>query len=125
MRKLDDEAREFIREYVRTRSDEDVCECIFRLREELDAERERSAAFLDLVEVLPTGVNDALAVDISRENADLNKLTGAVDFYVGDLVTGLAGRQCDLLLANIQADVLMKFARELSAAIGPSSRATA
>jgi ribosomal protein L11 methyltransferase len=64
--------------------------------------------------------NDALAVDISRENADLNELGGKVDFYVGDLVTGLAGRQTDVLLANIQADVLMKYARELLGAIAPA-----
>ena len=64
--------------------------------------------------------NDALAVDISRENAELNELAGRVDFYVGDLVTGLAGRQADLLLANIQADVLMKYARELLGAIAPA-----
>jgi len=64
--------------------------------------------------------NDALAVDISRENADLNELGGKVDFYVGDLVTGLAGRQAEVLLANIQADVLMKFTRELLGAIAPA-----
>ena len=63
--------------------------------------------------------NDPLAVDVSRENATLNGLDGRVDFYVGDLVTGLAGRQVDLLLANIQADVLIKFARELLGAVAP------
>ncbi|MES1168364.1 MAG: 50S ribosomal protein L11 methyltransferase, partial [Oleiharenicola lentus] len=63
--------------------------------------------------------NDPVAVDVSRENADLNGLGGKVDFYVGDLVTGLAGRQADLLLANIQADVLMKFSGELLKAVAP------
>lgn len=63
--------------------------------------------------------NDPLAVDVSRENAELNGLAGRVDFYVGDLVTGLAGRQAELLLANIQADVLMKFAKELLGAVAP------
>jgi ribosomal protein L11 methyltransferase len=57
--------------------------------------------------------NDPLAVDVSKENADLNGLGGAVDFFVGDLVSGLAGRQAEVVLANIQADVLMRFAREL------------
>jgi ribosomal protein L11 methyltransferase len=38
---------------------------------------------------------------------------------VGDLVTGLAGRQADIVLANIQADVLMRFSRELTNAIAP------
>jgi ribosomal protein L11 methyltransferase len=63
--------------------------------------------------------NDPLAVDVSRDNAVLNQLDGRVDFYTGDLITGLAGRQTDVLLANIQADVLMKFARELLAALSP------
>jgi ribosomal protein L11 methyltransferase len=63
--------------------------------------------------------NDAMAVEISRQNADLNLLTGAVDFYVGDLVTGLKGRRCDMLLANIQADVLIKYACELLSAVSP------
>ena len=63
--------------------------------------------------------NDPVAVDVSRENADLNELGGKVDFYVGDLVTGLAGRQAEVLLANIQADVLMKFSGELLGAVAP------
>lgn len=61
--------------------------------------------------------NDPLAVEVSRENAGLNGLAGGVDFYVGDLVTGLAGRQAELVLANIQADVLMRFAQELRGAV--------
>jgi ribosomal protein L11 methyltransferase len=60
---------------------------------------------------------DALAVDVSRANAELNGLAGCVDFYVGDLVTGLNGRQAELVLANIQADVLTKFAPELVASV--------
>lgn len=63
--------------------------------------------------------NDPLAIDVSRQNAELNELTGGVDFYTGDLVTGLAGRQAELLLANIQADVLIKFAPQLLAAVAP------
>ena len=63
--------------------------------------------------------NDPLAVEISRQNGDLNELGGKVDFYVGDLVTGLAGRQADVLLANIQADVLMKYSGELLGTLAP------
>lgn len=63
--------------------------------------------------------NDPLAVDVSRENAGLNGLAGRVEFFVGDLVTGLAGRHAELVLANIQADVLMRFARELLGAVAP------
>ena len=63
--------------------------------------------------------NDPLAVDVSRDNAELNGLAGCVEFYVGDLVSGLAGRQAELVLANIQADVLIKYAPRLIAAVAP------
>lgn len=63
--------------------------------------------------------NDPEAVQVSRENAALNGVGGAVEFYVGDLVTGFAGRQAELVLANIQADVLMRFTAELLGAVAP------
>ncbi len=44
---------------------------------------------------------------------------GAVKFFVGDLVSGLSGRQAEIVLANIQADVLMRFAKELVGAVAP------
>lgn len=68
--------------------------------------------------------NDPEAVRISEENAALNGLAGRVDFQVGDLVSGLAGKEAsvDVLLANIQADVLMRFAGELVGAVAPGGR---
>jgi ribosomal protein L11 methyltransferase len=63
--------------------------------------------------------NDPEAVKVSEENAELNGLAGKVRFYVGDLVTGLAGRQAEVVLANILADVLIRHARELVAAVAP------
>lgn len=65
--------------------------------------------------------NDPEAVRVSEENAALNGLTGRVRFFVGDLVTGLVNEKgrADVLLANIQADVLMRFARELVEAVAP------
>jgi ribosomal protein L11 methyltransferase len=63
--------------------------------------------------------NDPEAVRVSAENAALNGLTGRVTFFVGDLVSGLAGRRADVVLANIQADVLIRFARELVGAVAP------
>jgi len=65
---------------------------------------------------------DPVAVDISRENAELNQVAGQVEFYVGDLITGFEGRTCDLLIANIQADVLCRYARELVAVVKPGGR---
>lgn len=63
--------------------------------------------------------NDPEAVRVSEENAAVNGLAGHVRFFAGDLVSGLAGQQADVLLANIQADVLMRFAGELVAAVAP------
>jgi ribosomal protein L11 methyltransferase len=64
--------------------------------------------------------NDPLAVEVSRQNAELNGMEDKVNFFVGDLVTGLAGRQAELVLANIQSDVLIKFAPEMLATVAPN-----
>lgn len=63
--------------------------------------------------------NDPEAIRVSNENAALNGLGGQVRFFVGDLKTGLAGERADLLLANIQADVLCRFAEDLVRAVAP------
>ena len=64
--------------------------------------------------------NDAEAVRVSEENAALNDLAGAVRFTTADLVSGLpAGTQADVVLANIQADVLLRFIDQLVNAIAP------
>lgn len=66
--------------------------------------------------------NDPEAVRVSEENAELNGLSGRVAFTTADLVSGLAGRRADLLLANIQADVLMTFARGFVSAVSPGGQ---
>jgi ribosomal protein L11 methyltransferase len=63
--------------------------------------------------------HDPEAVRVSEENARLNDLTGRVQFFVADLADGLEGRTADVVLANILADVLIRFARELVAAVAP------
>lgn len=63
--------------------------------------------------------NDPEAVRVSEENAALNGRAGRVYFFAGDLGSGLAGRGADIVLANIQADVLMRHARELIGAVEP------
>lgn len=77
-----------------------------------------SAARLGFADVVGFD-NDPEAVRVSEENAALNDLTGRVKFSVGDLVSGLAGRQAGIVLANIQADVLMTFAAGLVRAVSP------
>ena len=77
-----------------------------------------SAALLGFRDV--TGFdNDPEAVRVSEENAALNGLAGSVRFFVGDLVTGFVGGPADVLLANILANILIQYARELTAAVAP------
>ena len=63
--------------------------------------------------------NDPEAVRVSEENAALNGLAGRVRFQIGDLVTGFGGGRADVVLANILANVLIQYARELTAAVAP------
>ena len=77
-----------------------------------------SAALLGFRDVVGFD-NDPEAVRVSGQNAALNQLAGRVRFCAGDLVAGLAGRQAELVLANIQADVLQRFAAELMGAVAP------
>lgn len=77
-----------------------------------------SAALLGFKDIVGFD-NDPEAVRVSDDNAALNDMRGAVTFSVGDLESGLAGQQADLLMANIQADVLMRYAARLVAAVAP------
>lgn len=66
--------------------------------------------------------NDEEAIRVSHENAADNGLTGRVEFTTGDLVTGFAGRQAELVLANILANVLTEYTTELVAAVAPGGQ---
>jgi ribosomal protein L11 methyltransferase len=77
-----------------------------------------SAAILGCADVAAFD-NDPEAVRISGENAALNGLDGRVQFSVADLAGGLAGRAADFVLANIQADVLVRHVHELVGAVAP------
>lgn len=63
--------------------------------------------------------NDPEAVRVSQENAGLNDLAGRVEFFVGDLVSGLSGRTAEVVVANILANVLIEFAPQLIRAVAP------
>ncbi len=63
--------------------------------------------------------NDPEAIRVSEENAALNGLVGRVGFHVADLRTGFRSGPASLVLANIQADVLVRFVPELLAAVEP------
>jgi ribosomal protein L11 methyltransferase len=77
-----------------------------------------SAALLGAGPVLGFDL-DPEAVRVSRENAALNGLSDRVEFAEADLRTGLEGRTAGLVLANIQADVLVGNARDLLGAVAP------
>jgi ribosomal protein L11 methyltransferase len=75
-----------------------------------------SAALLGFQKI--TGFdNDPEAVRVSEENAVLNHLAGRVTFFTGDLTSGLEGRQAEIVMANIQSDILIRFASTLLGAI--------
>ncbi len=63
--------------------------------------------------------NDPEAVRVSEENEALNGIAGTVKFRVGDLLTGFSDGPGDVVLANILANVLIQYARELTAAVAP------
>jgi ribosomal protein L11 methyltransferase len=60
---------------------------------------------------------DPEAVRVSRENAALNGLGDRVEFSVADLPSGLARGGAGVVLANIQADILMASAGALTGAV--------
>ena len=66
--------------------------------------------------------NDPEAVRVSHENAAMNDLAGKVELYEGDLVTGLHGRQAEMVLANILAEILMRFPTELIKSVVPKGQ---
>jgi ribosomal protein L11 methyltransferase len=63
--------------------------------------------------------NDEEAIRVSLENAELNGLSGVVPFETADLTTGWHGERAEVVLANIQADVLMRFSEPLIEAVAP------
>lgn len=61
--------------------------------------------------------NDPDAIRVSGENAETNALSGKVRFETAGLPEGLASEQAGVVLANIQADILIRYARELAGAV--------
>ena len=62
---------------------------------------------------------DPEAVRVAQENAALNDLGSAVEFFTADLEGGLANSLGDLVLANIQSDVLLANVGPLIGAVAP------
>jgi ribosomal protein L11 methyltransferase len=62
--------------------------------------------------------NDAEAIRVSLENADLNLLSSRVRFETAGLPDGIQRTKADFVAANIQSDVLIRNAGALAAAVG-------
>jgi ribosomal protein L11 methyltransferase len=60
---------------------------------------------------------DPEAVRASRENAAINGLEDRLELLVGGFESGLKERRADVVLANIQSDVLMRFSTQLIQAV--------
>ncbi len=61
---------------------------------------------------------DPEAVRMSIENTSINDVPAEnVEFAEAGIDDGLQGKTCDILLANIQADILMLYAKELIAGV--------
>jgi ribosomal protein L11 methyltransferase len=65
---------------------------------------------------------DPVAVQVSEENAQLNGLGGVIEFFEADVEAGLRGRQADLVVANIQADILCANATHLWGSVKAGGR---
>ena len=78
-----------------------------------------SAKLLGFGEVYAFDRDDE-AIRVSLENEAFNGLkSGAIEFKHAGISDGLAGRTCDIMLANIQADILEIYAKELISAVSP------
>jgi ribosomal protein L11 methyltransferase len=64
-----------------------------------------AAAKLGATQVFAMDVDD-LAVRIARENVTLNKLNDVIQVEEGDIIEAIQGRELDMVLANITADVV-------------------
>jgi ribosomal protein L11 methyltransferase len=62
---------------------------------------------------------DPEAVRVSFANAELNGMSGRVRFSTAGLPEGLSGGPSDVLLANIQADILIRHCGDLAGAVAP------
>ena len=63
--------------------------------------------------------NDPEAIRVSIENAELNGISGKVRFVTAGLPEGLGDKGAEIVLANIQSDVLIRFSGNLVSAVAP------
>lgn len=75
-----------------------------------------AAAKLGATQIFAMDVDD-LAIRIARENVTLNKLDDVIQVEEGDIVEAIQGREVDMVLANITADVVITLIPEAAKVI--------
>lgn len=63
--------------------------------------------------------NDPEAIRVSIENAELNGISGKVEFMTAGLPEGLGDGGAGIVLANIQSDILIRFSGDFVSAVAP------
>jgi len=56
---------------------------------------------------------DPIAVDVAKENVQMNRLESQIEVFQGDLTKGLA-LQADIVVANLMADLVMLLSKDVS-----------
>jgi len=72
-----------------------------------------ASALLGAKDVLAVDI-DPVAVDVSRENVDLNGLSSKIRVIAGDLTKGLR-EKADVVVANLMADLVMMLSKDVAA----------
>lgn len=72
-----------------------------------------AAALLGAKNVLAVDI-DPVAVEVSKENVELNGLSDKITVKKGDLTKGL-NRQADIVVANLMADLVMMLSKDVAA----------
>jgi ribosomal protein L11 methyltransferase len=65
---------------------------------------------------------DSAAVQIAEENAVLNNMKGRIAWTTADVATGLQGKQADIVVANILANILSQNMNQLVSAVLPGGK---
>jgi ribosomal protein L11 methyltransferase len=72
-----------------------------------------ASALLGAKDVLAVDI-DPVAVDVSKENVELNQLSSKIRVKEGDLTKGLS-EKADIVVANLMADLVMLLSRDAAA----------
>lgn len=72
-----------------------------------------ASALLGAKDIIAVDI-DPVAVDVSKENVELNRLSSRIRVLEGDLTKGLA-EKADIVAANLMADLVIMLSRDIAA----------